>query len=152
MALLFFDRYKNGKLKTLESSITQAEMDRGIKLEEHVSIYDDYLKNEAGDGTYGWQGQWTGQKMTVPAAVKAEGVMSGAQRAARVRQRMQDGLAPLLVSMDPKTGLKIFAEEDKDAFDAGYICERCIQYQAVPGAPICNWARKPDDGCGHQIY
>lgn len=152
MGLLFFDRYKDGTQKSMNSALSMDEMQRGIELEKHVSIFEDYLNSgAAGDGTYGYQGDYAGEKrLTAPKAMTGD--LSHSAMVARVRARMDQGLAPLLVSMDPKTGVKIFAEEDKDAFQHGYICENCVQYQAVPNAPKCNWMRKPDDGCGFQNY
>lgn len=150
MGLLFFDRYKDGKQKTLESALTMDEMQRGVELEEHVSIYTDFMKT-AGDGTYGYQGNFDQSRMlTAPKAMT--GALGPDAMIARVRARMNNGQPPLLLSYDPETGIKIFAEEDKAAFDAGYICENCIQYQAVPSAPKCNWMNKPDDGCGYVNY
>jgi hypothetical protein len=153
MALIFFDRAKDGFKTLLGSTMTREEMSRSIKLEEHVSIFDDYLKSgEAGDGTYGYMGDFVaGRRITVPKAMAGDS-LTAAQRAARVRLRMSEGKAPLLISFDPKTGVKIFAEEDKEAFEDGYICENCIQYQAVPHAPKCNWLTNPNDGCGQQNY
>lgn len=150
MGLLFFDRTKDGRGLTLGSKLSADDLAKGVKLEEHVSIFEDFLAT-AGDGTYGYQGDYAGNSaLTVPKAVV--GANTGAERAARVRHRMAEGHAPLLVSLDPKTGIKIFAEEDKEAYEAGYICENCVQYQAVPSAPACNWLRNPNDGCGHTNY
>ena len=123
-------------------------MNRSVKLEEHVSIYEDFLKNT--DGDYGYQGQGflNGRKKYVPKNMYA----NNAQAVERVRLRMKNGHPPLLISYDPDTGIKIFAEEDKEAYEHGYICENCIQYQAVPNAPTCNWLTNPTDGCGHRNY
>lgn len=153
MGLLFFDRFKDSHGGLLNSKLTPEEMKRGIKLEEHVSVFDDYLASgEAGDGTYGYQGNFDKSRMlTAPKDVTGGGI-TAAERAARVRTRMAEGKPPLLVSIDPTTGIKIFAEEDKEAYEAGYICPNCVQYQAVPNAPSCNWLTKPDDGCGHQNW
>lgn len=153
MGLLFFDRNKDGNQTLLNSKMTPEDLKRGIKLEEHVSVYEDYLNSgEAGDGTYGWMGTWTGQgSMTIPKDTRGGGITK-AQMITRVNDRMRQGLAPLLVSMSPDGKIKIFAEEDQDAYEHGYICGNCIQYQAVPNAPQCNWANNPSDGCGHQNY
>lgn len=152
MGLLFFDRNKDGNQTLLNSKMSPDDLKRSIKLEEHVSIYEDFLASgEAGDGTYGYRGEWTGGGMTMAKDTLGGGI-SEAARVARVNARMNNGEPPLLVSIDPKTGIKIFAEEDKDAFEHGYICENCVQYQAVPNAPQCNWANNPTDGCGFQNY
>lgn len=152
MGLILFDRAKDGFKTLLGSTMTREEMARSIKLEEHVSIYDDYLNSGvAGDGTYGYQGNFAKSRMlTAPKAVT--GGIAMAERVARVRARMENGNPPLMVSYDPETGIKIFAEEDKEAYEAGYICENCIQYQAVPSAPKCNWLTNPSDGCGQINY
>ena len=143
MSLLFFDNTRDGHGLTLNSKLDPLELKRGIKLEEHVSTYDDYLKT-TGDGTYGYMGEFApGRGYTAPKAAQDPNMWH------RVRLRMNEGLAPQLMAFHPETGTKIFYEEDQEAFEAGWICPNCVQYQAVPNAPKCNWNRKPDDGCGH---
>lgn len=143
MGLLFFDNTKDGHGLTLNSKLDPLEIQRGIKLEEHVQVYDDYLKT-TGDGTYGYMGEFVkGTRMTVPKAALQEG------RSERVRVRMQNGEPPLLMAYEPETGTKLFYEEDQEAYEAGWICPNCVQYQSVPNAPKCTWSRKPEDGCGH---
>lgn len=143
MGLIFFDRFKDGHGLTLNSKLSPEDLKKGIKLEEHVSVYEDFLKT-TGDGTYGYMGEFaSGHGFTAPKA------RAQAEQAARVRARMQAGEPPLLLGIDPKTGMKAFYDEDQDAFEQGWICSNCVQYQAVPNAPQCNWMNKPDDGCGH---
>lgn len=147
MGLLFFDNTKDGHGLTLGSELDPLEIQRGIKLEEHVQVYEDFLKT-TGDGTYGYMGEFKqGQRFTAPKAALMDG--KSAEAAARVRARMNAGEPPRLMAIDPDTGVKIFYEEDQEAFEMGYICPNCIQYQAVPNAPKCNWLTKSNDGCGH---
>lgn len=143
MALQFFDNTKDGHGLTLGSKLDPLELQRGIKLEEHVSVYEDFL-DTTGDGTYGYMGEFVnGKTFTAPKAAQQQGLSD------RVRVRMQNGEPPILLAYDPDTGTKVFYEEDQEAYEAGYICANCIQYQAVPNAPKCTWLRKSDDGCGH---
>jgi hypothetical protein len=150
MALQFFDRTKDGHGLTMGSKLDPLELQRGIKLEEHVQIYEDFLKT-TGDGTYGFMGEFkSGASFSAPKAAQMAG--DSAQAVARVRLRMQKGEPPQLMGIDPDTGIKIFYEEDNEAYRLGYICENCVQYQAVPNAPICNWLNNPSDGCGHRNH
>lgn len=123
-------------------TLTPEELAKSVKLEEHVQILDDYLATQQGD--YGWMGA---DSQTVPKAA-FDGMTGRAERAARVRARMAKGEPPLMISYDTLTQSPMFAEEDKEAFDAGYICENCYQYQAVPNTGKCNWYTRPDAGCG----
>ena len=144
---------RGAPLSNLDIKIDPLELQKSIKLEEHVSIYDDFLASGvAGDGTYGFQGAMVNGRMKVAPKDTTGSGITKAQRIERVRARMKEGTPPLLVSYDPESGTKIFAEEDREAYEDGYICENCMQYQAVPFAPSCNWLRKPEDGCGHQRY
>lgn len=128
------------------STLTPQELERSLKLEEHVSILEDHLAGQ--DGTYGWMGE---NATTVPKAA-FDGMTHTGDRVARVRARMNEGGPPLMISYDTATDTPMFAEEDKEAFDLGYICQRCYQYQGVPG-PKCNWRNNPDNhGCGHRNY
>lgn len=151
--LQIFDRGRR-----MDSNLSVEELERGVKLEEHTAVLDRYL--ESTDGTYGWQGVLArGGTLTVPKASTKEGV-SHAQRVERVRARLNRGEPPLLVSYDLATDTPIFAEEDQEAFEDGYICGGCLQYQAIPNAPECNWLRPDtgshldpkDRGCGHRNY
>lgn len=141
-----------------DGNLTAADLARGTKLEEHTAVVDRFLSEQ--DGTYGWQGVLgRGGDMTVPKHVLAESSMSG-DRVARVRARLKEGNPVMLVSYDPETDTPIFAEEDQEAYEAGFICAGCLQYQSVPNAPECNWLRQTaegeldpkDRGCGHRNY
>lgn len=141
------------------SELTAKDIERGVKLEEHTQVLDRYLAET--DGTYGWQGVLgRGGSMTVPKATLKDAI-SSRERVERVRKRLQSGNPPLLVSYDTATDTPIFAEEDQEAFEDGYICGGCLQYQNVPNAPECNWLRAgadsknldpKDRGCGHRNY
>lgn len=141
-----------------DSTLTRVEMERGVKLEEHTAVLDRFLSET--DGTYGWQGVLPrGGTLTVPkASIKDK--ISHADRVSRVRARLNRGEPPLLVTYDPATDTPIFAEEDQEAYEDGYICGGCLQYQSIPNAPECNWLRADmgshidpkDRGCGHRNY
>lgn len=151
MGLLFFHRDDAGNKISMESKLTPEDLKRETKLEEHVSIFTDFLENQAGDGLYGYQGDYNVSRMlTIPKTMTDR--ISHAERVQRVRKRMENGHPPLLVSCDPKRGIDIMAEEDREAMEQGYICHRCRQYQAVPSAPKCNWLGNPNDGCGQINY
>lgn len=141
------------------SSLSAADLERGVKLEEHTAVLDRFLSET--DGTYGWQGAISnGGTVTVPKAALA-GNLSAAERVARVRNRLDRGEPPILVTYDLDTDTPIFEEEDQEAYEDGYICGGCLQYQQVPNAPMCNWLRdggqsasipEQDRGCGHRNY
>lgn len=147
----FYDR--GGIITNLDLKLGHEELKRGLQLEEHTAILDDHLRKT--DGTYGWQGSVAGNaKLTVPKA-SLDYLLSNKQRVERVRARMKEGTPPQPISYDETLDTIIFAEEDQEAFEDGYICINCYQWQAVPHAPKCNWlTAKSDDesGCGHQNY
>lgn len=153
MSLQLFDR--DG---VLGSQLTPEEIAKGVKLEEHTEVVNRYL--EGVDGTYGFQGLLPrGGEITVPKATMKDGI-SHAERIERVKERMAKGEPPLLVAYDPETETPLFAEQDKEAYEAGYICPGCFQWQGVPNAPECNWLRPDitsnmdprDLGCGHRNH
>jgi hypothetical protein len=88
--------------------------------------------------------------MMIPKAALDQG--KDFTRVTRVKARMASGEPPIMMSYDPLTDTPLFAEEDQEAFEAGYICINCYQYQRVPNAPKCNWNNRPDHGCGHQNF
>lgn len=144
--------------RPMDAKLSAAELERGIKLEEHTAVLDRFLAET--DGQYGWQGALgRGGNMTVSKASLGEG-LSKAERMERVKKRMNRGEPPILVSYDLATDTPLFDEADKEAYEDGYICGGCLQYQAVPNAPECNWLRAnngshldpKDRGCGHRNY
>lgn len=142
--------FRGNLLTNLDSTLTAEDLAKGLKLEEHTAVLDDYLSKQ--DGTYGFQGSMGRDgKITVPKQ-GFKGILSQAERVQRVRKRMETNKAPIPVMEDTTTGSMIFMEEDKECFEDGYICTNCYQFQAVPFAPECNW-RNPgndprDKGCG----
>lgn len=150
MGLLFFNRDKFGEKVTMEGKLSPEDLQKGLKLEEHVSVYEDFMKGlDDEGGTYQFRGMYK-PGMIVPRASTGQ-ALTAAERVQRVRKRLEQGGRPLLLSIDPKDGTKIFHEEDREAFEDGYICENCVQFQSVPFAPSCTWL-SAEGGCGFNRY
>ena len=148
--------FKDGR--PVNAALSQKDLSDKVKLEEHTAVVDRFLSSK--DGTYGWQGALSrGGSLTVPKATLKESSFAK-DRVARVRARLNRGEPPLLVSYDLETDTPIFSEEDQEAYEDGYICGNCLQYQNIPNAPVCNWLRVGDSsnvdpkykGCGHRNF
>lgn len=149
------------KGRPIDSKLSEDELQRSLKLEEHAHVLDRYMAEIPNDGTYGWQGTLgRNGSITVPKASLKDQI-SAAERASRVRERINRREPPILISYDLATDTPIFAEEDMEAYEDGYICPGCLQYQSVPNPPTCTWLRNEaldghvderDRGCGHRNY
>ena len=136
------------------SKLTKQQLERLEKEEEHGAVLDDYLKGI--DGTYGFMGSIADPMAGFTAPKQMLGGTSQAERVARVRARLaaKEPCKPLAYIEGYEVDL--LSVEDQEAFEEGWICPNCIQYQAVPG-PVCNWqfkGERPSDpkdwGCGYR--
>lgn len=131
------------------------------RLLKNAQRQDDYtnalkqeLERQAGMGTYGFMGHvGRGGEVTAPRDALGEGI-SRAERIARVRERMARGEAPQALFFDEASGTEILAVEDAEAYEEGWICHECLQYQAIVSNE-CNWRivgahRPPVTGCGYR--
>lgn len=125
----------------------QREDDYENALKQHIE--------KTGSSTYGYMGE-VGSKGSITASRDALGTgISRAERIARVRDRMSRGECPQSLFYEPATGTDLLAVEDAEAYEEGWICPNCIQYQAIPSNK-CNWRfvgerpSNPDHwGCGY---
>ena len=66
-------------------------------------------------------------------------------------------IKPIFSILAPNGGqLDVYPDVVQEAFDAGYICEECTQWQEVPHAPECNWLHNAErtankKGCGSKL-
>ena len=74
--------------------------------------------------------------------------------------RMRDKNTPVKPMFSIKTPnggqLDVYPDVIQGAFDAGYICSSCTEWQAVPHAPECNWLHNAEraangKGCGSKL-
>lgn len=147
--------FRDGRPDRESNKINNHLLRKLQKEDDHAQILGDYLKT-AGDGTYGFQGSVgdASKGITVPKAMTA--LATRAERVARVRDRMNSGEAVKSLFYDEVTETEILAEEDAEAYEEGWICPECLQYQAIVSS-TCNWrfkGERPSDpkdwGCGYR--
>jgi hypothetical protein len=125
-----------------------------LRDEHQAHVLDAHLKTQ--DGTYGFMGSIADPSLgsTIPKAMSH--TASRAEMMQRVRDRMAAGEPVKSLFFDESTETELLSEEDVDAYEEGWICPNCIQYQAVPSS-TCNWrfkGERPSDpkdwGCGYR--
>lgn len=125
--------------------------------DDYKHALDEHLKKNWDKGTYGFQGVVSdpSRGLTAPKAALGIGI-SQAERAQRVRDRMSRNEPPLTLYYDPMTETEILSVEDAEAYEEGWICPECLQYQAVV-TNECNWrftGERPTgskyQGCGYR--
>jgi hypothetical protein len=146
----------DGRRDEMRNKTSNALLAKLQREDTHAQILNQYLAQYEGDGTYGFQGTVgdPSKGMTVPKAMLGE--ISHKDRIGRVRERIAKKEAPKSLCFVPGYEVELLSLEDQEAYEEGWICPACLQYQGMP-ANQCNWNFKgdrPSDpkdwGCGHQ--
>lgn len=125
--------------------------------DDYHNALDQHLKRNWKEGTYGYMGMVADptKGVTVPKSAFGAG-MSRAERIQRVRDRMARNEPPQSLFYDTSTDTELLYEEDAEAYEEGWICPECLQYQGVV-TNECNWrftGERPDNpkhqGCGYR--
>jgi len=123
--------------------------------DDYKHALDEHLKKNWDKGTYGFQGIVSdpSKGFTAPKDTLGLGI-SKAERMQRVRDRMARNEPPLTLYYDVATGTEVLSVEDAEAYEEGWICPECIQYQGVV-TNECNWrftGERPLGvvGCGYR--
>lgn len=128
------------------------------KEDNHAQILGQFLRDQAkySDGTYGHMGSVADASKGLTAPKAMLGGISQAERIARVRARMAANKPVMSLYFDEATGFELLSLEDQEAYEEGWICPECLQYQAVV-ANECNWrfsGERPSNpkywGCGYR--
>lgn len=148
--------FRDGRPDREANKVNNELLKKLQKEDDHTQIFTDFLKT-TGDGTYGFMGSVSdaSRGAVAPKATLPNGI-TRAERVARVRERMARNLPPISLFYDELTETEILAEEDAEAYEEGWICPNCLQYQAVVSNE-CNWrvvggtpADPKDRGCGYR--
>ena len=155
-----FQLFIDGRPERTSNKMSNALLAKLQKEDNHAQIMDEFLKRDAmeNSGTYGFQGVVgdINANLTVPKGMTGE--ISKAQRVQRVKDRMarREPCKPLAYVEGYEVDL--LSVEDQEAYEEGWICPRCIQYQGMPAAQ-CNWQFKGDRptdpkdwGCGYRRF
>lgn len=131
------------------------------RTDDYTQALKQHLESETrngNDGTYGFQGVInpnSGKGLTAPKHMVG-GHLTMAQKRERVRARMAEGIAPKSLAYIEGYETELISDEDAEAFEEGWICPSCIQWQGVVSNQ-CNWrfrGERPSDpkdwGCGYR--
>lgn len=148
--------FRDGRPDREANKVSNSLLAKLQRDDDHAQILNAFLASDTKSGSYGHQGTVSdaSKGITVPKAMTA--VATRAERVARVRERMNNGEPVLSLFYDEITETEILAEEDAEAYEEGWICPECLQYQAVVSS-TCNWrfvGERPADpknwGCGYR--
>jgi hypothetical protein len=149
--------FRDGRPDKEASRVNNALLAKLQRDDDHGQILEQYLKSkESGDGSYGFMGSISDRNagVTIPKAMSH--MASRAEGVSRVRERMASGEPLKSLFFDEATETELLAEEDVEAYEEGWICPECLQYQTIPSS-TCNWRfvgerpSNPDHwGCGYR--
>ena len=125
--------------------------------DDYTHALQQHLERTSGDGRYGFMGVVNdpSKGFTAPKDTLGYGI-TRAERIARVRERMSRNEPPISLAYIPGAEVELLSVEDAEAYEEGWICPNCLQYQGVV-TNECNWrftGERPSDpryqGCGYR--
>lgn len=148
--------FRDGRPDRDANKVSNQLLAKRQKEDDHAQILDQFLKSpEAGDGTYqhmGSVGADLSRSLVAPKAMMGE--ISKSDRVNRVRARMAANEPVISLYYDELHNVDLLALEDSEAYEEGWICPECLQYQNIV-MNECNWrftGEAPADpkyrGCG----